>query len=78
VADIQVNAEIVFDANHSLQTRSTPEQIENQIQGSTNPQIPLIPVELPNGESVMVNAAQIRVIKSARSPNPEDYRVEQM
>jgi len=57
--------EIVFDEQHKLQTRSTPERIESEIKGATNPWMPLIPVELPNGESAMVNAAQIRVIRPA-------------
>jgi hypothetical protein len=68
MTDVEVNAEIVFDDSHTLHTRNTAEAIRNQIEGSTTPHIPLIPVELPNGESVMVNAAHIRVVKSA--PNP--------
>jgi 5-methylcytosine-specific restriction endonuclease McrA len=44
---------------------SKPERIESEIKGATNPWMPLIPVELPNGESAMVNAAQIRVIRPA-------------
>jgi hypothetical protein len=71
-------AEIIFDAEHKLHTRNTPGEIKNRMEGVTTPHIPLIEVELPNGDTEMVNAAQIRVIRSAPLPTAEDYRIEQV
>jgi hypothetical protein len=77
MADVEVSAEIIFDDDHKLQTRSTPQEIQNRIIGfGASGEIPLIEVELPNGESALVNAAHIREIRSARPPDPGDYRTE--
>jgi hypothetical protein len=58
--ETEVNAVVIFDDAHTLQVSSTPEEIKNQLGGSTTPHLPLLELRDPRGESVWVNANQIR------------------
>jgi hypothetical protein len=60
MADLQKNAVIYFGERDRIELRSTVKQIHNQLEGVTNPTIPIIELQAPDGEPVYVNANHVR------------------
>jgi hypothetical protein len=58
--EAEVNAVVIFDDAHTLQVSSTPDEIKEQLGGSARAHVPLLELRDPRGESVWVNANQIR------------------
>jgi hypothetical protein len=62
----QINTVVVFDKDHELPVKSTPQEIRNQIGAASTPHVPVLELKDPRGELVWVNAKQIRAYHAYR------------
>jgi hypothetical protein len=65
VADNEVNAEIVFHNNETMEVQSTVAEVTSEIEGQKRMALPLIKVLDQDGAEVWLNATHIRMIKAA-------------